>query len=529
MKRAQQVSRLLAALLFCGCLALAAPPSSRAQDNQDIQAAQQDVYSNVRVVRLSFVEGDVQFQQGADDWQAAPMNLPVHEGFKVATGSGRAEIEFESGLIIRLADNSELDFTQLALLNGGRITQLNLVQGTIITSASLRPNDALSIIAPNLQVGVMHLTRFRMDTAQGGSWVTVIKGDVEVTSAAGDSRVTIGHMLHISSANPDQVNVDKSPDPDDFDRWAVDRDNTLQQENSQAMQYVGTYSSDFSDYNYGLADLYGYGDFINVAGYGPCWQPYGISAGWMPFWNGRMVFIPGFGWTWISNEPWGWLPFHSGKWVYLAGRGWFWVVTPIGPVQPWNPAPVRWVRAGNQLGWTPLAVGNPRATLAGSFVVTGSGAGLGEIRPVERLHGGPVEILNGAPPAAPAPVARVRQPERGAPGSPAGGSPVRRVNPQVQGAIRLDPTTRTYENDSPPPRSVTAESAKATPQPGNSPPAQPSQPQHSSPPPPAQHSSPPPTPVQHSSPPPPPPPHGSSGGGGGSHSFTSSSGSPHHR
>ncbi len=528
MKRAQLAIRTLAVLLVCGFLTLAVLPSVRAQDNQVVPDLTADL-SNMRVARLSFVVGDVQFQPGQEDWQVATVNLPIQEGYKLATGNGRAEIEFESGLIVRLADNSELDFTQLGLLNGGRITQLTVVEGSVIVSAALNPNDALSITASNLQVGVTHITRFRVDTTQGDSWVTVMKGDVSVSSAAGDSRVTLGHTLHISGANPDQINVDKAADPDDFDRWAADRDGVLQQENSQAMQAVQASVAsdlDYINYNSGLADLYGYGNFVNIAGYGTCWQPYGISTLWMPFWRGEMVFVPGFGWTWISNEPWGWLPYHTGRWFYAGGRGWFWQP---GPARNWNPAPVNWVRVNNQLGWTPRGVTAPIGPAGIPWFVTANPAKSGEYRPAQRLYAAPAEIAIGAPPAAPPSAARSFQSGSAAPGSSRQHGQNFGVNGPARGPIHLNPETNTYENDNPPVRPVrtiaadelaragqqyspadTLDSGAQTALPrqpsGQGTPAPP--PQHSSPPP-AQRSSPPSAP--HSSSPP------ASHGGGSSH------------
>jgi hypothetical protein len=563
MKRAQHAFQVFAALLVCGFLALALPPAARAQDNQVNQVSQinqdgQGDITNVRIVRLSFVVGDVKYQQGQEDWQPAAMNLPIQEGFKLATGEGRAEIEFESGLIVRLADDSEVDFTQLALLNGGRITQLTLASGTVIVSASLNPNDALSITAPNLQVSVSHATRFRVDTAQGDSWVTVMNGDVAVNSAAGESQVTIGHTLHIGGANPDQLNVDKAAEPDDFDNWAADRDGVLQQENSQAMQAIAADQASELEYmnnSSGLADLYGYGSFVNIAGYGMCWQPYGVSTLWMPFWRGHMVFVPGLGWTWISNEPWGWLPYHTGRWFNVGGHGWFWQP---GPARHWNPAPVDWVHINNQVGWTPRGASAFAGTAGGAWVVTGNIGKPGEIRPVERFHGGQFEVAAGAPPPvppsfAPPSVTRSFQPDSRVSGSQSVNGSHAPANIYDRSPIHIDPQTNTYENENPPVRPVRTmpanESARSPesgqyrpprqtqsqqqPPPQRAPQSAP--PQHYSPPPsapaphyspppapPAQHSSPPPAPAQHSSPP--PASHSSGSSSGGSHG----GGSSHH-
>ena len=62
-------------------------------------------------------------------WEEALVNLPLQEGDTLATQSGLAEIEFESGATAYLAENSVLQFTQLAFSGGGRLTQLTLTQG----------------------------------------------------------------------------------------------------------------------------------------------------------------------------------------------------------------------------------------------------------------------------------------------------------------------------------------------------------------------------------------------------------------
>src|SRR5665213_1372759 len=74
-------------------------------------------YSNIRIVRLSFVEGNVEFQRPGQDWQDARLNLPIQEGFAIRTTDGYAEVEFEDSLTLRLGTNATVEFTGLALQN----------------------------------------------------------------------------------------------------------------------------------------------------------------------------------------------------------------------------------------------------------------------------------------------------------------------------------------------------------------------------------------------------------------------------
>src|ERR1700680_2805149 len=81
-----------------------------------VQPAKAQDYSKIRIVRLSFVEGAVQYQRPGEDWQDATTNLPIQEGFALRTTDGYAEVECENSLAMRLGTNSTMEFTVLALL-----------------------------------------------------------------------------------------------------------------------------------------------------------------------------------------------------------------------------------------------------------------------------------------------------------------------------------------------------------------------------------------------------------------------------
>ena len=72
-------------------------------------------YSPARIVRLSFVEGDVTVQRpDVQAWAEAPVNTPLQQGFKVSTGENSfAEMQFENGGTVRLGERALIDFTRL--------------------------------------------------------------------------------------------------------------------------------------------------------------------------------------------------------------------------------------------------------------------------------------------------------------------------------------------------------------------------------------------------------------------------------
>jgi hypothetical protein len=329
----KKLSFLLLALLAVGFMALAQP--AKAQD-----------YSNIRIVRLSFVEGAVQYQRPGQDWQDAGLNLPIQEGFALRTADGFAEVEFEDSLTLHLGTNATVEFTVLALQNGGRVTDLTIPEGTAIISAKLKRGDAVSVAAPNLNLNLSRNGRFRMDVSPTESWVTVFHGKVEVSSHSGvNSLLSGGHTLHVDASGSGSPEIAGNPPQDDFDKWVTHREDAVNSAQSETSSVLGTNS-----YTVGYADLYNYGVWSYIPGYGTGWMPYGVGLGWMPFVAGQWQFMGGLGWNWVSGEPWGWLPYHFGSWVNAPGIGWAWL--PVG-ASSWTPSTARWVRVNNQLGWIP--------------------------------------------------------------------------------------------------------------------------------------------------------------------------------
>ena len=310
------------------------------------QLARSQDFSKIRIVRLSFVEGDVQFQRPGQDWQDARLNLPIEEGFALRTTNGYAEVEFEDALALRLGINSTVEFTDMSLQNGGRATRLTIPEGTAMVTAKLRRGDAVSIVGGNNTLTLPHDARFRMDISPTNSWVTVFHGKVEFDPGTGTTALlTSGHTLHENSNGPASPEIAGNPPQDDFDKWVFHREeamNSAQSDTSEALRTSG--------YTTGYTDLYDYGNWSTIPGYGLGWMPFGVGAGWMPFTAGQWSYMGGLGWNWLSAEPWGWVPYHFGSWVNAPGLGWAWIP---GSQLNWTPANARWVQVNNQLGWIP--------------------------------------------------------------------------------------------------------------------------------------------------------------------------------
>jgi hypothetical protein len=298
--------------------------------------------SKARIVRLSEVQGTVQIDRATGEgFDKAFINLPVIEGSRLKTGKdGRAEVEFEDGSALRLAPDSEVDFTRLALGDDGeKLTAVQLVSGTVY--ANLRPKksgekagDQFTLNFVRESVTVAGAAHFRVEL-DGTSKATlaVFKGKLSATSPSGEFEVAEKHNATIDIDDPagkDTFVIAKNYEAEPSDAW--DRQQTDYHD-----RYASAGGSGISSpYGYGMSDLNYYGSFTNVAGYGNVWQPYFIDAAWSPFQDGGWAFYPGGGYMWVSGYPWGWMPYNYGNWAFVPGFGWVWQP---GYYNPWYGIP----------------------------------------------------------------------------------------------------------------------------------------------------------------------------------------------
>jgi hypothetical protein len=115
-----------------------------------------------------------------------------------------------------------------------------------------------------------------------------------------------------------------------------------------APAYVSTPPADVT---YFYNDLAPYGAWIDLPGYGWCWQPTVVAMhhDWRPYCDSGHWVYTDAGWCWTSDYSWGWAPFHYGRWYMHERCGWVWL-----PDRVWGPAWVTWRTGGDYCGWAPL-------------------------------------------------------------------------------------------------------------------------------------------------------------------------------
>ncbi|MFL6449052.1 MAG: DUF6600 domain-containing protein [Bryobacteraceae bacterium] len=318
-------------------------PYSNAQEGVDDPEASGDQQHGV--ARLSVTLGDVGIRRGdTSEVIAAVANAPLQRGDGVQTSrTGAAEIQIDGANVVRVAENSEIGFSDLQV---GRV-QMQLTAGSALYRV-LRPSDvSAEVDTPSIAVRPLGVSAIRITLLDGGvSRVTVYTGSAEMVGPQGTEPLQAGRtvLARIGPSGPEFQETGSIPQ-DQFDSWSSSRDGELL--NSPSAQIIGPDVS-------GTADLDRNGSWV-PSQYGQVWEPRGVGPEWAPYSNGQWAWEGYYGWTWVDDSPWGWAPYHYGRWFRNGSYGWCWWPGSRGVIRVWRPALVGFFGSGRGLGWVALA------------------------------------------------------------------------------------------------------------------------------------------------------------------------------
>ena len=146
------------------------------------------------VARISLLNGDVSVRRGdSGDYVAAAQNAPVMVQDSIQTGAGaRAEVQFDVSSMIRLAQNTEVHFTDL---QPGR-SQMQLGRGTVTFRILRDSNAQVEIDTPSVSVRPSRQGAYRITvTDDGVTYITPRAGQVEVFTPKGSETVPTGQTM----------------------------------------------------------------------------------------------------------------------------------------------------------------------------------------------------------------------------------------------------------------------------------------------------------------------------------------------
>jgi len=310
--------------------------------------------------RLSFIDGEVSFwRPGAEDWAPAEVNTPLADGDSLYAGDGgNLEVQIGPRTFVRAGSGTELG---LESLEAG-LVQFKVTAGHAAVDARQIPRGrAIEIDTPNAAFTIDRPGYYRVDVDQEHTtFVTRQGGQASVVPANGESTdVAPDQQVVLEGTETPRLETAAAPEPDDWDRWNLDRTGRLP-ESSASARYV---PPDVP----GTEDLDRYGSWRDVPRYGHVWAPADPPPGWAPYSAGHWIWDPYYGWTWVDDAPWGWAPYHYGRWVFVDGV-WAWAPGPVAVAPVYAPALVAFLGPSVSVsvgvpfpfvGWVALGFGEP--------------------------------------------------------------------------------------------------------------------------------------------------------------------------
>ena len=245
--------------------------------------------------------------------------------------------------------------------------RLENAPGQIVSAAAVPPQN-VNLTAPSADV--LKLAQAGMDESVMLSFVTnspstfnldsdaiVYLNDTGVPGMVVTAMIQHDQALKASSAAgwaPPVYNGESapatgtsasSPAPDSATEATGSEPSVAVVEGSQPPEQANVASAYFYD------SLAPYGNWVNIGGYGRCWQPTVVAANpaWRPYCDRGYWTYSDCGWYWVSDYTWGWAPFHYGRWFHHRRWGWCWA-----PDTVWGPAWVSWRYTPSYCGWAPL-------------------------------------------------------------------------------------------------------------------------------------------------------------------------------
>jgi hypothetical protein len=290
-----------------------------------------------RAVRLSYVDGQVTLaQRGQVLAQQAVANAPLLEGMQLTTAdSGKAEIQFEDGSVVRLSPDSSV--TLQVLQGAGTTANAVLVLNSGLAYFEFQGGGQagqMSVQFGDSQVTTSGFTLLRVSMDNPPGQVAVFSGNAHLESVGGNVATDLhgGESIALNGASPANYQLTESIEPDSWDAWNSDRDQSMTAEAaSQSPASANLGESQNPAWN----DLDANGNWYDVPGQGYIWSPYeAASAAFDPYGYGNWMWTPGYGYLWVSGYPWGYMPFQCGAWNYYNNFGWGWAPG-LGGCSPW--------------------------------------------------------------------------------------------------------------------------------------------------------------------------------------------------
>lgn len=320
-------------------------------EDSDPTNFQPKYYENAKVIRVKYVSGEAFVQRSYDEGlEEATINLSVFEKDKVGTTSGRLEFYLGRLNYLRLDHDTEVILSEIPSL-GKTILNLRIIKGGLyLDIAQIDNQKDIELQTPDCGVFILDRGLYRINVNESGT--TEVFAHEGIAEVAGDSEsrnVRANQKTVMSGgAVKERPFYFHSSERDGFDEWNEQRNQAIGHSRQSAPRYL---ESGYEDCEYELSHSGRWAYEPEFTTY--VWIPYHIGSSWRPYWNGRWIWNPYYGYVWNSYDSWGWYTHHYGRWHWSPYYGWYWI-----PGYHWSPAWVSWFWGHSYYGWCPISYWN---------------------------------------------------------------------------------------------------------------------------------------------------------------------------
>lgn len=252
---------------------------------------------------VHYVEGEAWLDDNAVEPRAGEFP-EVKEKSVFRTGEGRAEILLNSGVFLRIGENSSIRMISNRLID----TRIEMISGeAMVEAAEILPDNAVTIVAGEAQTSILKKGLYAFDAAPARLRVYDGEAGVDLTGHTGTIEVKEGKLLMLDGKTLTAEKFDKQVG-DELYRWSRHRAEYVAMANASAAHSIQQAGSTWNTGGWQYNPWFGMFTFIPASGI--LYSPFGFG-----------FYSPSSVWYAYNPYMYGGYYYGGGGGYYGSGRG----------------------------------------------------------------------------------------------------------------------------------------------------------------------------------------------------------------
>ncbi len=317
-------------------------------DDSDPGTFEAKSYDDAKVLRVKYTQGEAFITRSYDEgFEEAAVNLPIFEKDTAGTTDGRLEVYLGRLNYLRLDYDTEVTFDKVPELRKTGMSFSITKGGIYLDVENLDFERDIEIQTPDCGIFLLDKGLYRINVNEGGRTdFYVYAGIAEVAGKDYNRNVRKNQKIVMFDGQViERPFYFYSSDADNFDRWNRERNQTVGYARNSSSRYL---DEGYEEYEYELSRSGKW--YYNTTYRTNIWVPNNVGSDWRPYYHGRWVWSPHYGYVWNSFDSWGFFTHHYGRWHWDPFYHWCWI-----PGYRWSPGWVSWFWDDTYYGWSPMS------------------------------------------------------------------------------------------------------------------------------------------------------------------------------